>query len=116
MATSLYSTSRWQQTRAQALARDGNTCSVARLFRGACSTAPLHVHHIVPVSDGGDPFDLDNLASTCSVHHPMWEAVRRVLAKQIVEGAPRCGHHHTSAESRRLCEARLARRRGMVAA
>jgi 5-methylcytosine-specific restriction endonuclease McrA len=113
---SFYSTARWRALRAQALARDDDRCTVARLLGGACSNAPLHAHHIVALSEGGDPYDLSNIGTSCSAHHPMWESLRRAVVRQAVRDHPRCGHHHATEQARKLCEARLARRRGMVAA
>jgi hypothetical protein len=116
MATpNLYSTLRWQTVAARARRRDGNRCTVSRLLGGDC-TGTLHVHHIVAVSEGGAEFDLENLGTACSAHHPLWESLRRVLVRRLMAPAPRCPHHHRSAEARRLCEARLARRSGALAA
>lgn len=115
----LYNTLHWRVVRSRALARDGNACTVARLIGGACSAGPLHAHHIVPVSEGGAPLDEDNVATTCSAHHPQWEALRRLLVRRLLEpenaAPPRCPHTHRSAEARRQCEARLARRSSVAA-
>jgi hypothetical protein len=67
------------------------------------------VHHIQPVSDGGNPFRLDNLATVCASHHPRWEALRRQVLKAREPRWRRCRHRHVSREARRLCEARLNR-------
>lgn len=115
MSASLYSTALWQIARRRALKRDGNRCSVQRLLGGAC-TATLHVHHLVPVEDGGDLYSQDNLVTACSRHHPMLEALRRhVLAEVRNPSVPRCPHQHRSAEARRICERRMARERALVA-
>lgn len=108
---SLYHTLRWRATRAQAFARDGHRCTVSRLLGGSCAPGPLHAHHIVPVADNGEPFDLDNVGTTCSAHHPQWEALRRTLVrKQLgLERPRRCPHYHRSREAREICERRLAR-------
>jgi 5-methylcytosine-specific restriction endonuclease McrA len=116
----LYGTLEWRLTRARARSRDGSRCTVARLIGGACSPGPLHAHHIVPVSEGGAALDLDNVATTCAAHHPQWEALRRLLVRRLVLGDPedgpaRCPHTHRSAEARRQCEARMARRRQIAA-
>lgn len=109
----LYSTLRWATVRARALERDQGRCTVSRLLGGPCATGePLHAHHIVPVSEGGAAFDLENVATTCEVHHPMWEALRRQLVVRLLAPPPRCRHQHRSAEARRICERRLARDRG----
>lgn len=100
----------WDTVRSRALERDGGRCTVSRLLGGTCSAGPLHAHHIVPRSEGGDPYDLDNVGTTCASHHPMWESLRRILARRLLEPPPRCPHEHRSAEARRICEDRLARR------
>jgi hypothetical protein len=79
MHKTLYSTAEWRRTRARAIERDRGTCTVSRLLGGRCSSGPLHVHHIIPLSEGGDPLDLDNLGTSCSHHHPRWEALRRAI-------------------------------------
>jgi 5-methylcytosine-specific restriction endonuclease McrA len=77
----LYDNQDWLDARELALARDGHRCSVARLLGGVCSRGPLHVHHLLPPREGGDPYDLDNLGTTCSRHHPVWEALRRSVVR-----------------------------------
>lgn len=112
MAASLYSTALWRIARTRALSRDGSRCSVGRLLGGDC-TATLHVHHLVPAGEGGARYDLDNLVTACSRHHPMLEALRRAVLARMNPERPRCPHEHRSPEARRLCEARLARKRGV---
>lgn len=114
--TALYSTLRWRVARRRALERDGNRCTIGRLTGEPCSGASLHVHHIVPVGDGGALFDLDNLGTTCASHHPRWEAIRRTLLGLESPRPVRCPHKHRTAEGRRICEARLARARDAAAA
>lgn len=111
----LYSTLHWRVARARALARDRGRCTVSRLLGGVCSPGPLHVHHIVAVADGGDPLDLDNLGTTCASHHPVWESLRRTLVARLTAPPPQCRHAHRTAEARRICEARLARRSSVAA-
>lgn len=108
---SLYHTFRWRATRSRALARDGHRCTVSRLLGGRCSPGPLHAHHIVPVSDGGAAYDVDNVGTSCAAHHPRWEALRRRLVAEQQTGlpVPRCPHRHRSREARQICERRLAR-------
>lgn len=106
---SLYDSTRWRRARAAALARDGFRCTVGRLLGGPCSPAPLHVHHLVPVSEGGDLYSLDNLATVCARHHRTWEALRRALLERRQPPRRRCPHRHRTAEARALCERRLAR-------
>lgn len=108
----IYNDIRWQATRACAFARDGHRCTVSRLLGGPCSDGPLHAHHIVPVADGGDPFDAENVGTTCASHHPMWEALRRQIVRRLLDPIPRCPHYHRTSEGRRQCEARMARQHG----
>lgn len=65
----------------------------------------LDVHHLVPVSDGGDPYCLDNLVTVCHSHHPMLEGLRRWLTRR--RGWKRCHHHHPYPGGRAACERRL---------
>lgn len=111
---SLYSTLRWQAVRAAALKRDGNSCTVGWLLGGQCSEGSLHVHHIIPVEDGGDPYELENLGTTCAAHHPQWEALRRLVVSKLLARDEevdhgRCPHKHASAEARAICERRRSR-------
>jgi len=91
-----YSSPEWRALRARALARDGRKCTVSRLLGGRCHGL-LHVHHIIPVEDGGPPLELDNTGTACARHHPRWEALRRRLARSVEielpcpECAVRCG-------------------------
>lgn len=108
----------WEDARAATLARDGHTCTVARLFGGRCSPGPLHVHHIVARADGGALYDLENLGTTCASHHPFWETLRRILISRLVDAEPRpprCPHRHVSAHAREQCERQMARRYASVA-
>lgn len=114
MAGSPYDTLLWQAVRSRALRRDGNRCTIARLLGGPCS-ARLDVHHLQPVSEGGEPYDLDNVLTACSRHHPMLEALRRAILARRERDARRCKHRHRSAEARRQCEARMARSSRMAA-
>lgn len=113
MPGSLYSKrALWQIARSRALSRDGSRCSVARLLGGDCSDV-LHVHHLIPTSEGGAKYALENLLTACASHHPLLEALRRhVLAARYADDPPpRCLHEHRTAEARALCEARMARQR-----
>lgn len=121
MAHSIYHSLHWRLARTRALARDGRRCTVARLLGGECS-ATLHVHHIRPVSEGGAPFELDNLGTACDSHHPVWESLRRRLLASLVpveDRPPVCRHIHRTTEGRVACERRMARdheRRRKIAA
>lgn len=109
----IYSSPEWQRARDAALLRDGHRCTVARFFAGDC-TDVLHVHHIVPLVDGGAPFALKNLGTTCSRHHRMWEVLRQEIARNLSDDLYHrvtCRHQHRSSEARRQCEARMARQR-----
>ena len=105
----LYSTALWRLVAQKAKRRDRSRCTVARLLGGDCRGL-LHVHHIVPVSEGGAALALDNLATVCASHHPKWESLRRAIMRQRGEVMQiRCPHSHRSLEARLLCEARLRR-------
>lgn len=114
----IYSTLRWRNyTRPAAIARDAGRCTVSRLLGGDCSPGPLHAHHILAIADGGEPYDVDNVGTTCAAHHPMWEALRRQLVRHMTPAPPpRCPHVHRSAEARRICEARLERQHARAVA
>lgn len=108
MPGTFYDTSAWRHIRDLALARDGDRCTVARLLGGDCHPT-LHAHHIVPMSEGGAPLDVDNVLTACASHHPMVEALRRRLMEKLVAPRPRCRHRHPYPEGRRQCEERMAR-------
>lgn len=56
----------WQYLRAVVIDRDSNRCQVT-----ACpSRLELHVHHMLPVADGGTHTP-DNLVSLCAFHHAL---------------------------------------------
>ena len=61
---------RWQKVRAAVQARDGERCQLEE--QGECY-GRLEVHHLVPVREGGDPYDLGNLV-VCRGHHEAIEA------------------------------------------
>ena len=55
----------WRRVRAAALRRDRGLCvRCLPVWRAA-----EHVHHIVHLADGGDPFALGNVQSLCASHH-----------------------------------------------
>lgn len=59
----IYHSKRWKITRQVVLTRDDRRCT-------NCGRAgKLEVHHIVPLSQGGAPYDLDNLRSLCRDCH-----------------------------------------------
>lgn len=118
MRHTVYDTTLWRIARLRALRRDGRRCSVARLLGGTCA-GTLHVHHLHPLTNGGEPYALDNLVTACAAHHPMLEALRRAVIEKlagVVPEPPRCRHEHRTADAREQCERRMARRRARLAA
>lgn len=89
--------------RERVLARDGG-CS-GRFLGGRCSPV-LDIHHILPRDDGGTDEE-SNLMVLCHSHHPMLEAMRKVILHR--RGWRECPHGHRTPEARRLCERRLNR-------
>ena len=76
-----YGTTLWQRLRKAAKARDKQRCQECiKLFPGITPQYGLHVHHIKAMSDGGSPFNLDNLICLCEKHH--WEAERPMREKR----------------------------------
>ena len=67
----------WRRVRELVRQRHGDACAMAD---GAC-VGRLEVHHLVPVRDGGEPFDPDNCAVVCRHHHEVIERGARA-AKQ----------------------------------
>lgn len=64
-----YSSKKWQETREEVLERDNHECQ-------ACGRGDeLHVHHIIPISAGGERFDPVNLVTLCNPHHKEWEGL-----------------------------------------
>lgn len=93
------------ETRRAILTRDGG-CVVAHLLSGDCE-GTLHCHHILPAWSHPElADDPRNGAAVCQRHHPMWESIRRVLARKRHRACP---HRHRSSEARRLCEQKLNR-------
>lgn len=52
----------WEEVRKEILRRDSSTCQ-------SCGGGGNHVHHIVPVSEGGEKFDNENLEVLCEGCH-----------------------------------------------
>ena len=65
-AKKYYDTPRWKTLRKVKLARDP-LCEICRQNGGLIEAS--HVDHIIEISDGGDPYDLDNLQSLCISCH-----------------------------------------------
>lgn len=108
MDAQFYGSREWADVRRRALERDGNRCTISRLVGGACSGS-LHGHHL---DVDGNPLDLDNVISVCASHHPKIEAVRRAVLhyQRAFTADVTCPHKHPTAEGRRICEERRARR------
>jgi len=64
-----YTTKRWKTVRQEVLKRDNNECQVCG------DTRDLHVHHIMPVSEGGERYDKNNLVTLCNSDHRKWEGL-----------------------------------------
>lgn len=110
--STIYEHPAWERARADALERDGHRCTVARFLGGRCSKR-LDVHHLEPVSEGGAAFDLDNLITACSRHHPMVEGLRRAILRRRHAAPKRCPHPpgaHPYPGARAACERLLNRR------
>ena len=54
---------RWRAVKRQAHERDGWRCT----FCGKAGA--LEAHHIIAIENGGEPYDLDNIASACRGCH-----------------------------------------------
>lgn len=74
----ILTSSNWQKARKAVRARDGDRCQLDE--DGTCY-GRLEVHHLVPVREGGEPFDLDNLAVVCRGHHQQIEAKHRAARR-----------------------------------
>lgn len=62
----------WQETREEAIQMQGRSCERCGTTRQESYERhgeDLHVHHIVPVPDGGETFEHDNLAVLCRDCH-----------------------------------------------
>jgi 5-methylcytosine-specific restriction endonuclease McrA len=84
---SFYATKAWQDSRSARLELDEFRCTYKEGPR-RCSVRlgdrdqhgdliPVDVHHITALSDGGDPYDLENLRTLCRPHHGKVPARRR---------------------------------------
>jgi hypothetical protein len=105
----LYDSQEWRALCVRVRARDGDRCTVQRLLGGACHPQ-LHVHHLIPVSEGGLPIPHDDDAITvCQSHHPLLEGVRRAVLRARDRHVRRCPHAHRTREAREACERRLNR-------
>jgi len=67
----LYASREWKQARAECRRRHANRC-------WECGGKDqLAVHHIIPVAQGGEPYDQVNLVLLCRAHHDLAEAGAR---------------------------------------
>lgn len=64
-----YQTEAWKEVRREALEKANHECEV-------CGIAEQLVgHHVIPLSDGGEPLDVDNVAILCRSCHMEWEGL-----------------------------------------
>jgi 5-methylcytosine-specific restriction protein A len=70
----IYRDPRWAVAKAKALARDRHRCV-------DCLQPTNQVDHVLPLREGGAPFDLQNLASRCPSCHGLADSRRRRRAK-----------------------------------
>lgn len=68
-------THRWRKIREKAIKRDNGRCQIC----GGDSN--LHVHHMKPMKDGGEPFDMNNLVTVCESCH--YSAVHENGTKEV---------------------------------
>ena len=62
MADWPYCDPRWKQVRLKVLARDNHTCQI----RGPrCTSRATQADHVIPIEEGGPPFDEANLRAAC---------------------------------------------------
>ena len=91
----IYNTTRWKRLRLYQL-------SIEPLCR-VCKRPATDVDHIKPISAGGEPWDMDNLASLCHEHHSVKTAAERAGKRWYgwvgVDGVPVGGTHPWVQES-----------------
>ena len=91
LGKSVYASRRWRLVRRAVLDRDGWRC------RKCGKGGRMEVHHVTAVAEGGDPFDMAGLESSCRGCHieetrkqntkladPEWTAYLR----ELTEGKP----------------------------
>lgn len=64
----------WRRTRKIVLKRDNYTCQ-------RCGKPGNSVHHIVAITDGGDPFDPDNCMTACKPCHGILDGYRSATTR-----------------------------------
>ena len=63
VATNIYNTAKWRRIREVVLLRDSYTCQIH--LPKVCGRRATMVDHIVPIAEGGEPFDELNLRAAC---------------------------------------------------
>ena len=63
MATSIYGTSKWRRVRLEILTCDSYTCQI--YLPGVCSLRASMVEDVIPIAEGGEPYDVTNLRAAC---------------------------------------------------
>nr|ADE29205.1 HNH endonuclease [uncultured virus] len=65
----LYQTKAWRELRQEALERSNSKCE-------ACGSEERLVgHHVIPLSSGGEPLDINNVSILCRSCHMEWEGL-----------------------------------------
>lgn len=86
MADFPYGHPAWRQARAQTLERDGYEC---QLRLKGCTGKATQADHIIPVAEGGPPFELANLRAACEHCNTSRGAARvHAMAKLNRQPAP----------------------------
>ena len=73
----VYRSTAWRHARTQALERDGYLC------RRCKAAEDLTVHHIVEISPGMDPYEVENLEVLCRSCHAREHNSRRAHARSL---------------------------------
>jgi 5-methylcytosine-specific restriction endonuclease McrA len=66
----------WRRARDAAKARDGHRCTALENGHRCESRQDLTVHHVVPLAQGGEMYDLANLVTLCRSHHGALEGMK----------------------------------------
>jgi 5-methylcytosine-specific restriction endonuclease McrA len=64
-----YQTEAWKEVRQEALEQANGACEACR------SEEDLVGHHVVPLSAGGEPLDVENVSILCRTCHMEWEGL-----------------------------------------
>ena len=87
--TRIYNTTRWKRLRLYQL-------SIEPLCR-VCKRSGFAADHIVPISQGGDPWSMDNIQTLCERHHNVKtgteKAGREWAGETGADGLPVGGTH-----------------------